>query len=631
MKFSFADLNLRYKILIPFLTAVLILAGVSVFFSTRSAKKIIYRAGKEQVQDSLFTLNRALSEAQEAEINLVETLSEIHRLQRALATGDRNLALKVITPILKKAQAHSDLQIKVHVHTAEGRSFLRSWAPNQYGDDLTQSRPMIARIIREHRPLYGIEAGRAGLFIRALAPVFYQGQYVGSIETGIPLKEIFALSSGEENAMQALLKPEVAAVMETQKNIGNLILATQYKEIPQKVLKSDLLRQGLEGEKIFLFPDYGLGLEPIKDFQGATIGTFVVGRDLSDLAALLHRNVVHTSLAIFLTLALAIVGIFAITQVLRRQLNLAVSRMEDIAQGEGDLTKELPVTGKDEIGKLSRAFNSFLAKLKHMVQRLKGQVTDITETSEKLEEAAHSLENGVVLVEDQTQNIAHTSEALVLRTEEVHKMISEMEQAVSEISQQTTNAANVAGEAQEQVQAVVNIIDKLGKGSKEIGEVVNFINSIADQTNLLALNATIEAARAGEAGKGFAVVANEIKELARQTGEATEDISQKVHGIQASSEQVVEAVERISQVIARISEVSNTIAAAVEEQTATVSGISENMTDVASQAEGLSKLVPEMQRAAELVRESMDQVKTQRERLTALSQNMRKLVDQFKT
>ncbi|WP_456371346.1 methyl-accepting chemotaxis protein [Thermodesulfatator atlanticus] len=631
MRYSFSDLSLRYKILIPFLFTVISLALVAIFFNIRSARSIIKRAGQEQVQDSVFTLTRGINEALNAATNLVVTLSEISRLQAAIAENDRNKALKVLTPILEKINNDSKLKTEVHIHTADGHSFLRSWAPNRYGDDLTLTRPMIAKIIRNKQVFAGIEAGRGGLFLRAIAPVYYRELYVGSIETGIPLKELFQILSGEENAIQALLKPEIAKIMNKKQKVGNLILATSYKELPPKVLTTEILNQGLSKEKIILFKDYGIGLKPIKNFEGKTIGVFVVGRDLSDLEAVLKEDIFKVVIVFSIASILAIMVVIWLANIVRSQICLAATRMEDIAQGEGDLTKELPVLGKDEVGSLSQAFNTFLTKLKKIVIKLKEQVQNIYETSGHLDNAAHALEDGISVMEKQTSNISNTSEVLVKRTEEVHRMISEMEQAISEISQQTATAASIAAEAQEQIQNVIKTFDALDKGSQEIGEVVNFINSIADQTNLLALNATIEAARAGEAGKGFAVVANEVKDLAKQTSEATEDISKKVYGIQASSKQVVEAIERISKVIERVNEVSNTIAAAVEEQTATVSGISENMNDVASKAEGLSKLVPEMQKAAELVRESMEGVKKQRERLASLSKNMKILVNQFKT
>ncbi len=127
-------------------------------------------------------------------------------------------------------------------------------------------------------------------------------------------------------------------------------------------------------------------------------------------------------------------------------------------------------------------------------------------------------------------------------------------------------------------------MSKLGESSAEIGQVIKVITSIAQQTNLLALNATIEAARAGEAGKGFAVVANEVKELAKQTAKATEDISQRIATIQTDAKGAVKAIETISGVINKGNDISGTIATAVEEQSATTNEMSRNALEAAKGA-----------------------------------------------
>jgi methyl-accepting chemotaxis protein len=141
-------------------------------------------------------------------------------------------------------------------------------------------------------------------------------------------------------------------------------------------------------------------------------------------------------------------------------------------------------------------------------------------------------------------------------------------------------------------------VSKLGASSGEIGEVLKVITAIAEQTNLLALNATIEAARAGEAGKGFAVVANEVKELAKETAAATEDIGQKIVAIQGDAQAAVGAIDEISTVIARISDIQNTIASAVEEQTATTNEITRHVTEAATGANEIAASITGVAQAA---------------------------------
>lgn len=142
-------------------------------------------------------------------------------------------------------------------------------------------------------------------------------------------------------------------------------------------------------------------------------------------------------------------------------------------------------------------------------------------------------------------------------------------------------------------------IKDLGESSAEIGQVIKVITSIAQQTNLLALNATIEAARAGEAGKGFAVVANEVKELARQTAKATEEISQKIEAIQSSTGGAITAIKSIGETISKINEISTTIASAVEEQSAATSEISRNVAEAAKGTAEVSNNITGVSQAAD--------------------------------
>jgi methyl-accepting chemotaxis protein len=165
----------------------------------------------------------------------------------------------------------------------------------------------------------------------------------------------------------------------------------------------------------------------------------------------------------------------------------------------------------------------------------------------------------------------------------------EMSVSIKEIAKNATEAAKVATEAAKAAQATNATVSKLGESSVEIGQVIKVITSIAQQTNLLALNATIEAARAGEAGKGFAVVANEVKELAKETAKATEDISRKIESIQIDTKGAVEAIGTITKIITQVNDISNSIASAVEEQNATTNEMSRNVTEAARGASEIAK------------------------------------------
>jgi methyl-accepting chemotaxis protein len=173
-------------------------------------------------------------------------------------------------------------------------------------------------------------------------------------------------------------------------------------------------------------------------------------------------------------------------------------------------------------------------------------------------------------------------------------------------------------------------VGKLGDSSAEIGQVIKVITSIAQQTNLLALNATIEAARAGEAGKGFAVVANEVKELAKETAKATEDISRKIEAIQADTRAAVDAIGTISSVINEINNISSTIATAVEEQNTTTNEMSRNVGEAAQGSGEITKNIAGVAEASQNTARGARDTQNAVQQLVEMSTQLRGLVGQFK-
>ena len=296
------------------------------------------------------------------------------------------------------------------------------------------------------------------------------------------------------------------------------------------------------------------------------------------------------------------------------ELQAKVDSMLEVlgAAAQGDLTRIVDVDGDDAVGHMGQALSKLLGDLRSSISGIASNSEALAAAAEELQVV--SVQMGANAAETSSQvNVITESSADVSRSvETVSTGAEEMSASIKEIARNASDAAKVASQAVEAATVTNETVSKLGESSAEIGEIVKVITGIAQQTNLLALNATIEAARAGEAGKGFAVVANEVKELAKETAKATEDISSKIEAIQSDTQRSVEAITGILGIINQIAEFQDTIASAVEQQAATTSEIARSVTDasrgsteitanmqaVASAAESTSSGAGDSQRAA---------------------------------
>jgi methyl-accepting chemotaxis protein len=224
---------------------------------------------------------------------------------------------------------------------------------------------------------------------------------------------------------------------------------------------------------------------------------------------------------------------------------------------------------------MRRLANEFESKVGHIVEA-------VAVAAREMQGMSSSMSNSSGDAARQTAAAAAASAQASLNVGTVASAAGQLTSSIAEIAQQATRSAEVTGKAAGEARRTNTVVEGLAAGTHKIGEVVTLIQSIASQTNLLALNATIEAARAGEHGRGFAVVANEVKALANQTAQATEEISSQIQSIQAATGEAVSAIQAIGGTIAEINEISNAIATAVEQQGSATREISGNVQQAAN-------------------------------------------------
>ncbi|MEV4350992.1 methyl-accepting chemotaxis protein [Actinoplanes sp. NPDC049596] len=336
-----------------------------------------------------------------------------------------------------------------------------------------------------------------------------------------------------------------------------------------------------------------------------------------------------------ITIALLIVGsVIALGMgwFVARQIVRSMARVKYVCDGlaEGDLTRTAGLNSNDEPGQMGRSLDVAMTRLRETVMTISSSATALGSASDRMSQASGEIAVSADESTAQAETVSAAAEQISRSVDAVSAGSDEMGAAIREISQNAAEAAQVANEAVGLAASTSQTMTKLGESSAEIGDVIKVITSIAAQTNLLALNATIEAARAGEAGKGFAVVASEVKDLAQETGRATENISARVETIQADTGGAVVAIEEISRVIARISDFQTTIASAVEEQTATTAEMNRSVSEAAS---GTGQIAENITGVAAAARRTTDGIARSREataELATMSTDLSALVSRFR-
>ena len=625
--------------------ALLLLATTIFLFSKiTSLKENVYSQEEHKLQATL--VDKINAKKSVGLTNVISIANNV-KLVEALVENDRAKAISVLAEIGKTFKEHTNYKnIKLHLHTKDTKSFVRAWKTSKFGDDLSNFRPSLLKVKRDRKPFVTFEAGRAGLVLRAITPLFDEdNNYVGSLEFIQGLNSVAKSFDKVEKNFLFLMHNSLLSVAHKASSATSV---DDYK-VSQKFVQEDFLSsaQSIDFQKLFkdgyiIDDNFFYTYKTVNSDKG--VGIFLLGENIHVVAKSIDiaSDTVYKSLyAIIVLIVLLILAThFLMTKLVFKRIDSLLSMMSTSIENH-DLTLRTKIDMNDEIGKLQKHFNEFLESFSHTIDSSKASASENSTISEELSRTALAVGQNI----DSSVNIVNEAKAI---QDEIADSISgakaskeDIVLASNNLKSARDNIITLTSKVQENAvleSELANNMEALSKEASEVKTVLVIIGDIADQTNLLALNAAIEAARAGEHGRGFAVVADEVRKLAERTQKTLSEINATINvvvqSIEDASSHMGDNSNEIQKLATIAQDVETTINATVKIVVGAVGASDEtvnNFENTGKNIEHIVNKVEEVNTIASKNARNVEEISAAAEHLNNLTNNLNKQLDTFRT
>ncbi len=627
------NVSISVKIILAILVVVAFALGISTFQTIQVVQKQQNEVIKK-AENRGQVLTDKIKDTASQYLQTAFLISNMDVVKKSLATGDRSALLAKFPHLIGNAASLDKRRtLKVHVHAVPARSFLRTWKPGKYGDDLSGFRQTVVDVQKAGIRIAGVEAGRAGLAIRGVAPVKDEsGKVIGSVEAFCDLAQVVRNFSADTGTKAALFRKERTGQSKSQgllTGLGDmsLIFASDEK-LAKSLVDGKFLREAVDRQASRVIGNTLLVATPIRDYSHGTTGIYVSFTNLAPFKRAQHVSILKAALvALASFILLAITVVLLVNRIVVGPLNHTLEVIKKVSRG--NLRNQVRFSVMDEMGHLAKGVNQMIESIRHLVGDMKQRSKELEDAGSELQEASNQAAASASETSAQADEIAQVSAANEERINSVAAANEEVTATVKEVAQSSMLSMNMVTEVSHKIDEASDTITELHRYFKQIEEVMTFIRTIADQTNLLALNATIEAARAGEAGKGFAVVANEVKQLAKQTSEATDRIVDTIQGLREMVNASVDSVKDVHEMIDPVKDIARDVSVAMEENIKAVNEISVRAQEVAASTTDSSRQIRELREAINIVAQASEKTAATSNRLNSFAKEMESLIARF--